>query len=275
MDNNDTNDVVEQTSAPEEEELSHSDKMIGILSEPSKTFESISKFPPRTIDWLLPIFLLLLFVAVSRIIVLKNDEIRYEVKQKQIAKIEKGLQESVKEGKITQQQANQRLDLIEENMDKFGSGSIGTIIQTVSIFIGGFIIFLITSGIFFLFAKFLLKGEGTYTGTLVANGLSAYIGIITVILAAICSLVFSRMFNDVSLASFLNTDKSTIMGFIFGKIDIISIWAYVVFSIGLAKMFKSASTGKYYGLVFGLWIIGTLILFILAKSIPFMSNFIQ
>ena len=275
MDNNDINEEVEQTSVPEEVELSHSDKMIGILSEPSKTFESISKFPPRTIDWLLPIFLLLLFVAVSRIIVLKNDEIRYEVKQKQIAKIEKGLQESVKEGKITQQQANQRLDLIEENMDKFGSGSIGTIIQTVSIFIGGFIIFLITSGIFFLFAKFLLKGEGTYTGTLVANGLSAYIGIITVILAAICSLVFSRMFNDVSLASFLNTDKSTIMGFIFGKIDIISIWAYVVFSIGLAKMFKSASTGKYYGLVFGLWIIGTLILFILAKSIPFMSNFIQ
>ena len=270
MDNNDTNDVVEQNSVPEEVELSHSDKMIGILSEPSKTFASISKFPPRTIDWLLPFFLLLLFVAVSRIIVLNNDEIRYEVKQEQIAKIEKGLQESVKSGAITQQQADQRLDLIQENMDKFGGG-IGTVIQTVSIFIVGFIIFFITTGIYFLFAKFVLKGDGTYTGALVANGLSAYIGIITVILAAILSLVFNRMFNDVSVASFINADKTTLVGFILGKIDIITIWAYIVFSIGLAKMFKSATTGKYYGLVFGIWIIGTFIIFLLSKTFPFLN----
>ena len=273
MDNNDTNEVVEQTSTPEEVELSHSDKMIGILSEPSKTFESVSKFPPRTKDWLLPIFLLLLLVAVSRIIVLNNDEIRYEMKQKQIAKIEENFNKAVKEGTMTQQQADQQLDRIQEQMDKFGSGSIGMVIQTVSIFIVGFIIFFITTGIFFLFAKFVLKGDGTYNGALVANGLSAYIAIITVILAAILSLAFSRMLNDVSLAAILNTDKSTIMGFVFGKIDIISIWAYAVFSIGLAKMFKSATTGKYYGLVFGLWIIGTLIIFLISKSVPFLSNF--
>ncbi len=273
MENNDTNDVVEQTTDPEEAELSHSDKLIGILSEPSKTFESISKFPPKTIDWLLPIFLLLFFVAVSRIIVLNNDEIKFEVKQKQIAKIEENFQKAVKEGKMTQQQADQQLDRIQEQMDKFGSGGIGMAIQTVSIFIVGFIIFFITTGIYFLFVKFLLKGDGTYTGALVANGLTAYIGIITVILAAILSLVFSRMFNDVSVAAFMNADKSTIMGFILGKLDIVTIWAYIVLSIGLAKMFKSASTGKYYGLVFGIWIIGTLIIFLISKSVPFLSNF--
>ncbi|MCH8169767.1 MAG: YIP1 family protein [Bacteroidetes bacterium] len=270
MDNNDTNEVVEQTSAPEEVELSHSDKMIGILSEPSKTFESLSKFPLKTIDWLLPIFLLLLFVAVSRIIVLNNDEIKFDVKQKQIAKIEEGLQKSVEDGTLTQQEADQRLDTIHEQMDKFG-GTIGTVIQTVSIFIVGFIIFFITTGIYYLFVKFLLKGEGTYNSALVVNGLTAYIGIITVIVAAILSLVFSRMFNDVSIAAFMNADKSTILGFILGKLDIITIWAYIVLSVGFAKMFKSASTGKYYGLVFGLWIIGSFILFLLSKSFPFLN----
>ncbi len=271
MNNNDTNEVVEPTSASEETELSHSDKMIGILSEPTKTFESISKFPPRTIDWLLPIFLLLLFVTVSRIIVLNNDEIRYELKQKQIASIEEKFQKAVKEGKMTQEKADQQLDKIQEQMDKFGSGSIGIIIQTVSIFIVGFIIFFITTGIFYLFARFMLKGDGTFTSALVANGLSAYIGIITVILAAILSLVFSRMFNDVSLASFMNADKTTFMGFVLAKIDVITIWAYIVFSIGLAKMFKSATTGKYYGLVFGVWIIGTFIIFLLSKTFPFLN----
>lgn len=271
MDDNDSNEVVEQTSTPEEEEeLSHSDKMIGILSEPSKTFESISKFPPKTIDWLLPIFLLLLFVAVSRIIVLNNDEIKFDAKQKQIAKIEETMQKAVTAGKMTQQQADQQLEKIQEQMDKFGGG-IGTVIQTVGIFIVGFIIFFIMTGIYYLFIKFLLKGEGTFTSALVANGLTAYIAIIAVIIAAILSLVFSRMFNDVSVAAFMNTDKTTFLGFILGRLDIITIWVYIVLSIGFAKMFKSVTTGKYYGLVFGIWIIGSFLLFLLSKSFPFLN----
>jgi len=266
---NDTN----QSSLPEENEMNHSDKMIGIFTEPSKTFDSVSKFPTRTKDWLLPIFLLLLIVAVSRIIVMNNDEIKFEMKQKQLTKIEEGFNKAVKDGTMTQQQADEKMDNIQEQMDKFGRGPIGIVIQTVSIFIVGFIMFFIMTGIYFLFAKFLLKGDGTYVGALVANGLSAYIGIITIILAAILSLIFSRMLNDVSVASLMNSDKSTIIGFILSKLDILTIWAYIVFSIGLSKMFKSVSTGKYYAMVFSVWIIGTFILFILSKSIPFLQNF--
>jgi len=98
-------------------------------------------------------------------------------------------------------------------------------------------------------------------------------GIITIGLASKVSLRFSRMLNDVSVASLMNSDKSTIIGFILSKLDILTIWAYIVFSIGLSKMFKSVSTGKYYAMVFGVWIIGTFILFILSKSIPFLQNF--
>jgi len=271
---NDTNQVADQSTS-EENELNHSDKMSGIIISPTSTFESVSKFPPRTKDWLLPIFLLLLIVAVSRIIVMNNDVIKFEMKQKQLAKIEEGFNKAVADGSMTQQQADEQMDRIQEQMDRFGSGTIGIIIQTVSIFIVGFILFFIVTGIYFLFAKFLLKGDGTYTGALVANGLTAYIAIITTILAAILSLAFSRMMNDVSVASLINSDKTTIVGFVLGKLDILSIWAYAVFSIGLAKMFKSTSTGKYYAMVFGLWIIGTFILFIIAKSVPFLSNFMQ
>ena len=81
--------------------------------------------------------------------------------------------------------------------------------------------------------------------------------------------------TDTSLASFMSIDKNTITGWLLAKVDPISIWAYIVLSIGFAKMFKSETTGKYYVLVFGSWLIVMFILFQLAQAVPFLQNFIQ
>jgi hypothetical protein len=83
------------------------------------------------------------------------------------------------------------------------------------------------------------------------------------------------MIMDTSLASFMGSDKMTLTGWFLSKIDPITIWSYVVLSIALAKMFKSESAGKYYVVVFGVWLIGMFILFQLAQAVPFLQNFIQ
>ncbi len=256
----------------QEQELSHSDKMIGIFSEPSSTFEKISKFPPKTLDWFLPILLLLVFVSISQIVIRTNPDIAYQIKQKQMEAIDKRLDNQVKSGQITQDQANQQRDQIEGNMEKMGGG-IGMVFQTIGILIFGFIMFFIMTGIYFLLVKFLLKGDGTYTATMVANGLTAYIGIIGIIIATIISMLMGKLLPDISVASFMGMDKLTIGGWLLAKLDIFTIWAYIILSIGLAKMFKSSSTQKYYAMVFGVWIIGGLILFFIAKTVPFLKSF--
>jgi hypothetical protein len=88
-------------------------------------------------------------------------------------------------------------------------------------------------------------------------------------------MILGKMMMDTSIASFMGSDKTTITGWFLARIDPISIWSYIVLSIGFAKMFKSESTGKYYGLVFGVWLIGMFILFQLAQAIPFLQNFMQ
>ena len=108
---------------------------------------------------------------------------------------------------------------------------------------------------------------------MVASGLSAYIGVLGIIITTIISLLMGKLFMDSSVASFMGSDKSTIVGWVLAKLDIFTIWSFVVFAIGLAKMFKSSSTQKYYMLVFGIWLIGGLILFFLAKAIPFLKFF--
>ena len=259
MDNQEQNSELIQP----EGELTHTDKMTGIFTEPSSTFEKIAKFPVKTVDWILPLLILLFVVSVTQVLVMSNEEIAYEVKQKQV----KTMDEMVEKGIITREQADQQI----EQSEKFSKSPIGWILQTVGIFIVGFIVFFLVVLIYFLFAKFAFNGNGGYSSALVGSGLAAYISIIQVVLAAILALAFGRLMSDLSVASFANMDKTTITGWVLGKIDPLSIWAYAVTSIGLAKMFRSDLTGKYFILVFGVWILGSLLLWGIGQAVPFLS----
>ena len=99
--------------------------------------------------------------------------------------------------------------------------------------------FFIIALVYWLVAKFVLKGEGNYAGTMVAFGLPYYISIIQVIVMVILALSMNKFFQGTSVASFIDSDTSTITGFLLSKLDIFSIWFYAAVSIGLAKMFKS------------------------------------
>jgi hypothetical protein len=158
---------------------------------------------------------------------------------------------------------------------EFMNGPIGWIITIATTLIFGFIVYIIIVGIYYLFIKFLLKGDGTFTSALVANGLTAYISILQIVIAGILTMLLGKMIMDTSVASIIGSDKNTLTGWLLAKIDPISIWAYIVLAIGFAKMFKSESTGKYYVLVFGIWLIGMFILFQLAQAVPFLQNFMQ
>ena len=127
------------------------------------------------------------------------------------------------------------------------------------------------SAIYFLLAKFVLKGEGSYTSVLVANGLPSYIGVLAVIIITALSFFMGKIYLDTSVASFVGADKSNIGGWLLAKLDIFTIWSLIIVGIGLAKMFKSSSIQKYIIMVFGVWIIGGLILHFLAEAIPFLK----
>jgi hypothetical protein len=250
-----------------DEDFGHTDKVIGLFTSPTATFERIAKFPPKVVDWVIPLIILTLVVVISNLVMMNNQEIAYQVKQKQIEAAEKGINQAVTEGKMTKEQADAQMTRLE---DYFNS-PLAKILSTVGIIVVLPIIFFIVTGVYLLLVKFGLKGDGTYGSALVANGMTLYIGMISVILAAILAFVFGRILSDVSIASLMNSDKSVISGYLLSKLDIITIWGMVVFSIALAKMFKSATTGKYYGLVFGVWIFWSLFSFWLGKAVPFLN----
>jgi hypothetical protein len=250
-----------------DEDFGHTDKIIGLFTNPITTFERIARFPPKAIDWVIPLIVLMLLVVISNLAMMNNQEIAYQIKQKQIETSEKGINQAVAEGKMTKEQADAQMTRLE---DYFNS-PLAKILSTVGILVVLPIVFFIVTGFYFLFVKFALKGDGTYTSALVANGMTLYIGMINVILAGVLAFVFGRMLSDVSLASLVNADKSGINGYLLSKLDVIAIWSLAIFSIAIAKMFKSATMGKYFGLVFGVWVFWSLFSFWLGKAVPFLN----
>ena len=82
-------DYKQQISVNEEEdfELNHSDKLVGVFTEPTKTFERMAKFPLKTVDWLLPLILLIIVAVLANFVVMSNPTIRYNVIEKNLAQV--------------------------------------------------------------------------------------------------------------------------------------------------------------------------------------------
>jgi hypothetical protein len=269
MDSNETITPPEETTNGNGE-LNHSDKMIGVFTEPAKMFQHTSKFPTRNKDWVIPVLILFLVAALIRILAMTNKEVYFEAKKQQIERVEK----MVENGTLTKEQGDEAINRIDQQME-FMQGPVGWVIAIATTLIFGFIVILIIVGFYYLLIRFLLKGEGTFSSALVAMGLTMYISILQLIIAGILTMLLGRMLTDTSLASFMSIDKNTITGWLLAKVDPISIWGYIILAIGFAKMFKSETTGKYYALVFGSWIIVMFILFQVSQAVPFLQNFMQ
>ncbi len=265
------NQQATETSPNEQEEieLSHTDKLVGIFSEPINTFSKMSIMGPKTSDWFIPVIIFIVIAILSNILMMSNPVIKSAVIEKQMSQLEKNFDEAIAKGQMTEAQKEQQLENFRERMEKGGIANI--IFSAIGILIFTFIIFFIVSGVFYLLTKLILKGDGTYKYAMSAYGLPYYILVIQVIVMAILALATDKFFTSTSLAAFIETEKTSFAHFVLSKLDIFSIWFYSIVSIGFAKMFKSQSLVKYFVLIFCMWIGFGFLLFLIAKAVPFLS----
>jgi len=255
----------------EEFDIGHSDKIVGLFTEPGKTFTKMSKYPPKPVDWIIPILLVIVVTILSQIVLMNNPVIRHAIAEKSLVKIEKQFKQMVEKGQISQSKADEQLDAIRERMEK------GSVLQLIGIIIGipiiTFILFFIVSGVLLLIAKYILGGEGSYNSAMAAYGLPFYVISLQVIIMVIAALVMNKFLTGISVADLMSADKSTFLGFVLSKLDIFSIWFYVLVGIGLAKMFKSNNSSNYIIASLSMWIGFSLLFFLLAKVWPFLDMF--
>jgi hypothetical protein len=178
-----------------------------------------------------------------------NKEVYFEAKKQGIDRIEK----MVEGGTMTREQGDEAINAIDQQME-FMNGPVGWVITIATTIIFGLIIIFIIVGIYYLFIKFLFKGEGSFTTALVATGLTTYISILQIIIAGILTMTLGKMIMDTSLASVMGSDKTTLTGWLLAKVDPISIWAYIILAVDLRKCSSLNQPNISPGIWF--WLIG-------------------
>jgi len=255
-------------STPRKEELSHTDKISGLISSPVQTFEDMSFFKPKAVDWLLPVIVVILVTVLSNLVIMSSPEVKSKIQGKQFEMMKENFDKQVAEGNMTAEEAEKQFNKIVERMQ--GSDSGMNVFANVNIVIGVFLFFFIVATVFFIVARFILKDQGSYSHALVAFGLPTYVTAIQVIITTLITVLTGDWITGTSLNTIVGGDPLSISGFLMSKLDPFRIWYYILISIGFAKLFKSTNITKYYIVIFSMWIGFGFIMLLLAKSIPWL-----
>jgi len=243
-------DLSKQETTPgienQNEQLSKIEALAGVITAPSETSETIANTPKKNY-WLLPVIIFIVVNLIATFLFMSDKELVNKTMDKQKEMMREQFDKKVKEGKMTQEDANKAM----ESMNP--AGIFFKVIAFGGAVIGPFIMLLLLSVVFLLGLK-IMKAQFDFTNVLNVVGLALLI----VALGNLISIVISVLRGDMSTVGLGLLFSEEAVGkkayALLTKLDVFSIWFYVVLAIGLSKiarinMIKSAS------LAFGVFIV--------------------
>ncbi|MCE1163851.1 MAG: YIP1 family protein [Bacteroidetes bacterium] len=248
--NNQSNPVENAPVAETPEQLTVSDAITGVFTSPGETFETIVRTPKKTY-WVIPVIISVVVGIVLTFLFFRDEQLISGVMDKQKAALEKRMEEQVKSGKISGEQAKVSIEQAEKFMDP--KGAFFQIIGYGGALVSPFLILFVLSLVYLVALK-IMKAEFEFTNILNVVGLSMLVTIVGAVIGFVLSVITGEM-STVSLGLVL---KDSSVGLkvheLISKIDVFAIWFYFLIGIGLSKIGKITS-GKAYGVVFGIWIL--------------------
>ena len=220
--------------------------IVNVFASPGEVFADLRGKEPSTSLWLVPLLVSLLMVVLFTYVFSSNETFRGQMIEAQT----KSLQKAVEEGKITQQQADQQADRLQNMGNMFLVFGIvfGSIFAAVFFFGGG--------AFLWLGGKIVLKSPAAYGKYLEVYGISTWIGALGAVVTLMMMIGLNTMYASpsASLAVLSTYDFSSHTHKFLSALNVFSIWQTAVLGLGLAKL-SDKSTGMAMGLVFGLWIV--------------------
>jgi len=261
-DENSVNNLPENPETEAVQPLSSSDAMTGIFTEPSETFHTITLTPKKNY-WLLPLIIMVVAGLISTFLFYRDTQLVDKIMDKQKEKVVQQMEEQVKKGKMSPEDAKIAIERAEKFMDPKGiffqaMGYISTILMPV---IMGLLL-----SVIYLVALKIMKANFEYANILNAIGVPAVI----LAIGSIITIVLSIIMGEISTLSPGLLLKEAMVGKMLNgflvKLDVFTIWYFVIVSIGLSKIAKIKS-GAAYGIVFGVFIVYALVTGLLFGSI--------
>ena len=168
------------------EELSHTDKIVGVISEPTNLFSKLVFLNTKATDWLLPLLAMILVAIVATFIYMSNPSIKYEMQQQQEKAMREQFEKMVESGQMTQEQVDEQLDKTSEMMN---NPMFTYLFPSIAIFVMSLVWFFVFTTLAFVVAKFAFKGDGGYSQAMTSMGLPMYISVLQSIILIIAGLL--------------------------------------------------------------------------------------
>lgn len=250
----------EEIQQEQHEELSKTDAISGIFTSPGETYETIANTPKRNY-WLMAILICIALGYVSTFLFTRDNELTTRVMEKQKHKIREQMEQKAKEGSMTKEESEKAIEQSEKFTDT--GGTFFKIIGYAGATAGPFLILFILSFIYLVILK-IIKADFEFVNIMNVVGLAMVIGAIGNLIGTVLSVLkgdivtagLSLVMNEASLGEKVY-DLIT-------KLDLFSIWFYIVVGIGLSKIGK-IETSKSIMISFIPYILYLAVTFIFSK----------
>jgi len=207
------------------EPLSATDKFVGIISEPSATYEHISAVGARVSDWVLPVIIMSLVLGLALYVRFSNPDLAAEM----MAQQEIALQKQVEAGNLTSEQAARAKEQAQQ------LGGLTKLLMPIGAMIGYVFVFFFTALLYWLLVRFIMRGDITYTTVLSVIGLAAYISVIDQLISMLLMLLTGKVWANLSPALFMTGDITSMTFRLMLVFAPITLWATYVMGIGFEK----------------------------------------
>ena len=182
---------------------------------------------------------------VATLLLFSQDWAMYEIKKGQ----EKAVQQRVREGKMTQEQADQGMQFMEKFMPLFVriAGVVATIIYAFGLpFFWGFVIWFLGNKVF--------KAEFEYMKGVEAAGLATIIYAISGLIGTLVSLAMGKFVYLSAAFPLKEFDFTSKQHFALAAINPFYVWYIGVIALAIS-VFSGASWVKSFLCVFAIWVV--------------------
>lgn len=247
----DRGELTEPTETAENipvENISLGDAMAGVFSEPGETFEAVKSSTKKNY-WLVPLLILIVITMLSSFLAMRDEELSSEIRDKQKQAVKERLDEQVRSGNMTREQAEQQMAAT----DKMFSGSMMIVFAMIGSFFGLAVFFFLKALINWGGLK-IFKGTATYTDNMNVLGLASLITSIQMVINTVMAIIMGKLMVNIGPVLFVTEEAvGKNMYTLLANIDLFNFWYLIVLGIGLAKV-SNLKTSVTMPFVFVLWL---------------------
>ena len=221
-------------------------RLLNVFAAPGELFGEIKAAPASIANWLVPVSLFAVIGVISVCIIFTQPAIQQSLRDQQV----KALDKRVQQGKMTQAQEDQALQV----MDKFMGPTMLMVFGSFGAVTNSFVSVFWWALVLWLCGRWFLKARFNYLKAVEVAGLSSLILVLGMVIGTLLCVIFGRLNAGPSLALLVsNFDLGNRVHLLLGAANAVYFWHTAVLAIGLAKL-SGASTARAMLVVFAYWV---------------------